>query len=49
MGCYLRTRAEWKTNFWNNPKEFPNDNSKASNDRLLAFKLACMWLDANVR
>jgi len=47
MGCFIRTRKEWEDNFWNNDKEFPNDNSKTSNDRLLAFELAIQWLNAN--
>jgi hypothetical protein len=46
MGCFLRTRKEWEEDFWNNISEFPNDNSVKSNKRLLAFKMACMWLDS---
>jgi hypothetical protein len=45
LGCYTRTRAEWDADFWNNPNEFPNDGSKASNARLLAYKTACFFLD----
>lgn len=46
LGCYMRTRKEWEDNFWNNEKEFPNDNSEASNQRLNAFKIACFFLDS---
>lgn len=46
MGCHLRTRENWEKDFWNNPKEFPNDNSEKSNNRMLAFKMACIWLDS---
>ena len=45
MGCHLRTREEWEGDFWNNDNEFPNDGSEESNNRLIAFKLACAWLD----
>jgi len=46
MGCHLRTREDWEKDFWNNPQEFPNNGDKASAKRLLAFKLAIQWLDA---
>ena len=45
LGCHLRTRQQWTDNFWNNPREFPDNGSQASNNRMLAFKLACFWLD----
>ena len=45
MGCYTRKRKEWEEDFWNNPREFPNDNSDKSNERLLAFKIVCAWFD----
>jgi hypothetical protein len=32
--------SEWKSDFWNNPDEFPNDGSTKSNNRLLAYNLA---------
>ena len=47
MGCHLRTRADWETNPWNNPSEFPNDGSAPSEARQLTLKLAMQWLDAN--
>ena len=45
MGCFFRKREEWNENFWNNDKEFPNDNSEGSNMRLAAFNFACKWID----
>lgn len=48
LGCHIRSREAWEADFWNNPKEFPNDGSKASQRRMLAFKLACAWLDGEM-
>ena len=45
LGCFTRTRKEWEDDFWNNEKEFPNDNSDKSNARLRAFKMCCTFLD----
>ena len=45
LGCFTRTRKEWEDDFWNNEKEFPNDNSDKSNARLRAFKMCCNFLD----
>jgi hypothetical protein len=45
LGCYTRTVAEWEADFWNNPREFPNDGSTKSRDRLLAYKTCLAWLD----
>ena len=45
LGCFTRTREEWEKDFWNNPKEFPNDNSEKSKARLIAFKMCCYFLD----
>jgi len=45
MGCYLRKLSEWRTDFWNNNNEFPNDGSEKSNLRLFAFETACKWFD----
>jgi len=45
MGCFLRKREDWERDFWNNNREFPNDNSQKSNDRKKAFDFACLWLD----
>ena len=45
LGCFFRKREEWNENFWNNDKEFKNDNSEASNMRLAAFNFACKWID----
>ncbi|MCF6331009.1 MAG: pentapeptide repeat-containing protein [Sulfurimonas sp.] len=38
MGCFERTIEEWEENFWNNDREFPNNNSKDSIDRLECYK-----------
>ena len=45
MGCYDRSLAEWKENFWNNENEFPNDGSEKSNLRLFAFNCAERWFE----
>ena len=45
LGCFTRTRKEWEDDFWNNDKEFPNDNSDKSNARLRAFQMCCHFLD----
>ncbi len=37
MGCHTRTIKQWEDNFWNNDDEFPNNKSKASNDRLATY------------
>ena len=46
LGCFTRTRKEWEEDFWNNEKEFPNDNSDKSNARLRAFETCCFFLDS---
>ena len=45
LGCHLRTRKDWDNDFWNNPSEFPNDDSENSQARLRAYKTACFFLD----
>lgn len=45
MGCHLRTRKDWESDFWNNEIEFPNDGNIKSKRREFAFKIACQWLD----
>jgi len=45
MGCYDRSLEEWNKDFWNNTKEFPNDNSEKSNLRLMAFETAKKWFE----
>lgn len=45
LGCYTRTLEEWNNDFWNNDKEFPNDNSEKSNLRLFAFETAKKWFE----
>jgi hypothetical protein len=39
MGCFTRALSEWKSNFWNNNNEFPNNGSEKSNKRLKTFNL----------
>jgi hypothetical protein len=46
LGCCTRKRTEWENDFWNNEKEFPNDDSAKSNARMRAFKIACFFLDS---
>lgn len=38
LGCFTRSVTDWKKDFWNNDNEFPNDNSKSSKRRLVAYK-----------
>lgn len=45
MGCYDRALTEWEQDFWNNDKEFPNNGSMKSNQRVLAFETAKKWLE----
>jgi uncharacterized protein YjbI with pentapeptide repeats len=45
MGCFNRSLDEWKSDFWNNNNEFPNDGSLKSNLRLMAFNTALSWFD----
>ena len=44
MGCHDRSVTEWDSDFWNNNKEFPNDGSFKSNQRLRAYNFAKQWL-----
>ena len=45
MGCHDRSLKEWEDDFWNNPSEFPNDNSESSLFRLMAFETAKKWFE----
>ena len=45
MGCFDRSLREWEDDFWNNDSEFPNNNSKKSNLRFLAFETAKKWFE----
>lgn len=47
LGCYTRLLEDWEKDFWNNPKEFPKDNSIESNLRLLAFETCKKWIEIN--
>ena len=43
LGCYDRSLKEWESDFWNNPKEFPNNGTYESNSRLFAFNTCKEW------
>ena len=45
MGCFNRSLEDWQNYFWNNDKEFPNNNSLLSNERIIAFNTAKAWLE----
>jgi hypothetical protein len=45
MGCYFRTVDEWAADFWNNPSEFPNDNSLKSRQRWFAYQTCLRWFE----
>ena len=45
MGCFNRSLDDWKSNFWNNDCEFPNNGSLKSNLRLMAYNTALSWFD----
>ena len=47
LGCYTRTVKDWKKDFWNNPREFPNNGDKASKLRWMAYKTCLEWLKIN--
>ncbi len=47
LGCQFRLVSEWEANFWNNPREFPNDGSPESQHRLLAYQTCLEWLRIN--
>jgi hypothetical protein len=47
LGCHLRKVSEWEQDFWNNPSEFPNDNSIKSQMRVFAFETAKKWIELN--
>jgi hypothetical protein len=47
LGCFCRKLGDWEKEFWNNDKEFPNDGSEASENRLKAYKVAKYWLELN--
>lgn len=39
FGCFTRKFSEWKSDFWNNPAEFPNDGNLESRKRYNLFLL----------
>ena len=47
MGCYTRLLSEWENDFWNNPREFPNDGNIESKYRLMAFEFCKQWIELN--
>ncbi len=49
MGCYFRPAEDWEKDFWNNDKEFPNDNSVNSQNRLNAYKFLLSYIEINYK
>jgi hypothetical protein len=47
LGCFFRPVEEWKTDFWNNSREFPNNGDMASKLRWMAYQTCLQWLDLN--
>ena len=47
LGCHLRTVEDWEKDFWNNPNEFPNNNSIKSQLRVLAYETCKKWIEIN--
>ena len=45
LGCHFRTTTEWASDFWNNPRVFPNNGDLASKDRWNAYQTCLRWLD----
>ncbi|HNC98993.1 MAG TPA: pentapeptide repeat-containing protein [Myxococcota bacterium] len=44
LGCHTRTVADWEAEFWNNPREFPDNGSAKSQERVMAYKTCLEWL-----
>ena len=44
LGCHFRKVSEWEENFWNNSREFPDDGSAKSQERLMAYQTCLEWL-----
>ena len=38
MGCHFRKKESWDSDFWNNDREFPNDDSLNSFRRKIAYE-----------
>ena len=47
LGCFTRSVQDWATNFWNNPREFPNNGDMPSKLRWLAYQTCLRWLEIN--
>ena len=45
LGCRFRRVSEWAEDFWNNPKEFPNNGNTDSKDRWNAYQTCLRWLE----
>ena len=45
LGCHFRKVSEWEENFWNNVREFPDDGSTKSQERLMAYQTCLKWLE----
>jgi uncharacterized protein YjbI with pentapeptide repeats len=47
LGCYTRQLSDWDNDFWNNPREFPNNGDLDSKYRLMAFEYCKQWIELN--
>ena len=45
LGCYCLPVETWKKKFWNNPNEFTDHKSKASQERKAAYNVNLAWLN----
>ena len=46
LGCKFLKKQKWDGDgFWNNTNEFPDDNSIATKERILALKFANDWIE----
>ena len=44
LGCHIRKVADWEADFWNDPREFPDNGSVKSQERVMAYKTCLEWL-----
>lgn len=48
LGCHCRTVDEWRADFWNNVKEFPDDGKMPTVERKFALETAIRCIDIHV-
>jgi len=48
MGCKKQSAEEWKTNFWNNVNEFPDNGSLPTRERQFGLNVALQWIDLHM-